>query len=824
LLYEQQRLQFIDAIDSTAARVEDHLRNEVASEVSKITGIVDKADTVVADEINRLIDYSVVQTAGLIPLLIRFNNSLPKNERDYVANILNLLSVDGRQLLEQYKTTGRQILQNAALTAGTYKYSDSRDYFNNQAQCYEQDGRYYIKFAADASKKRVRWDEVKWPNLMLNGSDLSNLNLFGLYQLQQLELYIQAVSPGDVSRFRSRITTLQNELNNSAYAVANKVYDALQLNYTRLGAYVTSELKSGLDTALKLVDLVRKSTTKFYVDRYVSLKRDYEDVRKKLKYIERVLPSLKELRDNPADFFRLAAQEYNEELRSYGTQLLADNFDRAQVQTQVNRMNAKVEHFSLLLDNAIQKAVEAYINTYPEAAQANNILKEIRRNQELLEHPERGLKRILKEKESYYKAQIELQAKGMFEQLEKRFRDEVSKLTRAEEVRAAKREYDHLLALLASVRKQEMNYTWSTDKFKKANVGILRFTPDTNPKTKLTVAVKNTIYLDPLRLPPVIEKLDASAVNTLTNFNITFLNVITVGFTQIQFVTGTSSSANLTVKIRDVKFDGALSFIQKLEDLLKSLGEGFKVEIRPTGVGIGYVMPVPAVSSPGFTFSNITIGVFLNIYFDRQPMTLKFMLAKPDNKAIVAAGILGGGFNCTLTAEPRRGIRHIQMALEMGAYLGLSIGPIRGEVKLMVGLSYEKDDYGVTMEGYIIALGRLSVWIINVTAKIVLYVRSQGSYVEGACTVTYSAKLGFIEKSFSGTFRKKLAGAKKSGQASRLRKSIVLKEVTRNLYLLPASVPASHGFSIAAEDYFDDPQYRVMHKSEWTNFYQNFFQ
>src|SRR5690606_17274653 len=104
-----------------------------------------------------------------------------------------------------------------------------------------------------------------------------------------------------------------------------------------------------------------------------------------------------------------------------------------------------------------------------------------------------------------------------------------------------------------------------------------RFSPQANPKTKLSVAVSTVVHLDPTKFPSVIDRIETKAENILTNFDLTFLNVFTVGFNQIRFAVGSSEQAKLSVRIRDVKFDGALSFIQKLEELLMSLGEGFKI-------------------------------------------------------------------------------------------------------------------------------------------------------------------------------------------------------------------------------------------------------
>jgi hypothetical protein len=210
-------------------------------------------------------------------------------------------------------------------------------------------------------------------------------------------------------------------------------------------------------------------------------------------------------------------------------------------------------------------------------------------------------------------------------------------------------------------------------------------------------------------------------------------------------------------------------------------------------------------------FSNISISVMLQIFFDRKPMELTFMLAKPEAKATIAAGIYGGGFYCALTAQPKNGLKSIEMAIEMGAIVGIQMGPIKGEVRFMIGLFFRKDDTGVILEGYFVAEGVLSVWIISASAKLYMYVRSHNSYVTGGCKVTYSAKLGFVRKSFTGSYSKKLAGAesKRSSNERSALSSLVktLRETENDLF-----------------DYsFVEDEYQALTSSEWAKFNHTFY-
>jgi hypothetical protein len=136
-------------------------------------------------------------------------------------------------------------------------------------------------------------------------------------------------------------------------------------------------------------------------------------------------------------------------------------------------------------------------------------------------------------------------------------------------------------------------------------------------------------------------------------------------------------------------------------------------------------------------------------------------LATAESKFGIAATIYAGFGFFGIVADPKHGIVEIECALEAGAWAGIHIGPISGEVKLAFGFYYRKNESGVRLEGYIVAEGRLTVWILEVSARIYLGIVSENSVVEGVCTVSYSVKLGFIKKSFSGSFHRRIAGAER---------------------------------------------------------------
>ncbi|MNX75072.1 hypothetical protein D3C86_1065300 [compost metagenome] len=404
-----------------------------------------------------------------------------------------------------------------------------------------------------------------------------------------------------------------------------------------------------------------------------------------------------------------------------------------------------------------------------EYKEAEGIYKQVDKIREAIRNPEAKLKEYLQ----HYKMILQQQASQYAKKLDDQIQDYILKrelelieavgpkiIEIQDKINQAKTIYH----LLTSIKQQDLSYVWSTDRFRDVNLGIVSFKKFSNPDTKLQVNVKGTTYFSSGKFPPVIERVEFLSENRFTNFGISFFNSLTIGFNEISFLAGTNRSTHFEVKIKDVKFDGALSFVQAFEKWLQTMGKGLILQVLADRVSLGYSLPIPAIKTPGFNIFNLSLNLDLRLYFDNRPLRFGFSLARPDSKFGIAVGIYAGFGFFGIEVDPKRGIVSVDCALEAGAWSAISMGPIHGEVKLAFGFRYTKNEFGVRLEGYVVAEGRLKVWILEVSARIYLGSVSENSYVEGICTVTYTVKLKFIKRSFSGTFHRKIAGAKSNNQ------------------------------------------------------------
>lgn len=520
------------------------------------------------------------------------------------------------------------------------------------------------------------------------------------------------------------------------------------------------------------LDILRKCDPYFYYLEQQRLKKEIDDVemRFKEKYFSWYLGKKNDV-EKIVNAYKIESKKYSDAIADIQT-IGQDKLNEIRTKFIKYRSDA-IDKLNKKSDEIIQELIKS-----DEFKELKKIFDELNTAKAKIQSTEDDLKKyilnyksILQQQATDYAKQLDQKVKDYIDEQENKLIDAVGAdniLAIQENINEAKNIY----LLLTSIKQQDLTYKWSTDRFRDINFGIVSFKKFSNPDTTLKVDVKATTYFTSGKFPPVVEKVVTYSENRFTNFGISFFNCLTVGFNEISFIAGSDRSTHFDVKIKDVKFDGALSFVQAFEKWLQTMGKGLILQVHGDHAALGYSLAIPAIKTPGFNIFNLSLNFDLRVYFDKRPLRFGFSLARPDSKFGIAVGIYAGFGFFGIVADPKKGIVEIDCALEAGAWAGISFGPFSGEVKLAFGFRYTKNEFGVRIEGYIVAEGRLSFWIIEVAARIYLGVVSENSYVEGVCTVTYSVKIGFIKKSFSGSFHKKIAGAK-SNNSENSRQEIV---------------------------------------------------
>ncbi|MEM9894925.1 MAG: hypothetical protein AAF789_01030, partial [Bacteroidota bacterium] len=541
-----------------------------------------------------------------------------------------------------------------------------------------------------------------------------------------------------------------------------------------LSAETLDLVRESRDNILKMVsyvDTLRKIDPYFFYKEQKELLKEVKDVENRFKdKFFAQYGTVKDTVESHVKKYEVEAEKLKKAIEGFSATpptVFLDDYNKAKKQFADFRSD-----ITFKLNNESKEIVNRLKNfrEYKEAARILDLIEGAGGLKEQIEGLEGQLneqlnhyKKILQQQASKYKEELDVKINDFLRQQEEELRDAVGQQN-MDRIQQDINEAKNIYRLITSIKKQDLTYNWNTTKFRDFSLGIVKFRKFSNPDTTLNVDVKATTHFSPGKFPPAIDRIVTYSENRFRNFGVTFFNALTVNFKEVSFIAGSDQSTDFDVQIKDVKFDGALSFVQAFESWLKTIGKGLILQLHGDHVSLGYSFPVPSIVTPSFSIFNISINFDLRLFFDSRPLLCGFQLSRKDSKFGIAAGIFAGFGFFGIEADTKGGIVSMECALEAGAWAGIRLGPIAGEVKLAFGFYYRKNQSGVRLEGYIVFEGRLSVWIISVSARVYLGVVSQNSYVEGVCTVTYSAKLGFVKKSFSGSYKKKVAGAKKNNR------------------------------------------------------------
>ena len=317
---------------------------------------------------------------------------------------------------------------------------------------------------------------------------------------------------------------------------------------------------------------------------------------------------------------------------------------------------------------------------------------------------------------------------------------------------------------------KKVAYNFITDKLVEKDLGLIKFIPNANKKNN-----------EPTKLQVYADKSwdnagDYSSFSRLNNFAISIKplggDLLKVLFNEIKISSSSQRPKDISVKIDDVKFDGVLNFLAVLAEKIKMPGTGMRIIPSFKGIEIGYSLPLPSISSPGFNFSNIKLDLALHIHFPNsqevKPITISIGLNRPEDKFLLSVGIYGGRGHFVLEATPNK-VVSIDTAFEFGGIFALDINIAKGQAFLMVGIRYQKDNLTgvVIITGYLTCGGSMTVYgfiTIGVLFIMLLEYNISDNTIIGEAAVSYSIKIGFFKKSFTLHYTKVMKGTERTGE------------------------------------------------------------
>jgi hypothetical protein len=253
----------------------------------------------------------------------------------------------------------------------------------------------------------------------------------------------------------------------------------------------------------------------------------------------------------------------------------------------------------------------------------------------------------------------------------------------------------------------------------------------------------------------------------LTYFAIDLV-AIKLSFASLKFNAGSGKATALVPLISNVAFGGPLKFIEKLKEVLSSdvLGAGPKIEVTPSGILAGIDIGLPAVAVGVFSLENIRLSAALNLPLTGEPVRFRFAFCERQSPFVLTVSAFGGGGFVAIHLGAD-GLAKLEMALEFGAQLSMSIGIASGSVGVMAGIYLELTKVGDTTEveltGYLRCWGRLDILgLISISAEFYLGFTyySASNTCRGQAKLTIKIEILFFEKTFTLSVEREFGGAK----------------------------------------------------------------
>jgi hypothetical protein len=242
-------------------------------------------------------------------------------------------------------------------------------------------------------------------------------------------------------------------------------------------------------------------------------------------------------------------------------------------------------------------------------------------------------------------------------------------------------------------------------------------------------------------------------------------------FESLTFTAGNGGKPSVHVNLNEVNFEGALEFVQTLEEFLESLGgEGLAVHVEPTKIKIGTSITLPPIEIGILTLSGLGFNGSVEIPFISGTAIATFGFASKENPFTLTVAMFGGGGFVALSVG-FGGVQSVELQFEFTGRFGFDIVVASGSLSLVAGIyiKYEvAHEGGLFMEGFVRVTGQLEVLgIISISAELILSITYDTASGEATGTATLKAHFSIFGfgASVEITMTKSFAGSGKAAHS-----------------------------------------------------------
>jgi hypothetical protein len=238
---------------------------------------------------------------------------------------------------------------------------------------------------------------------------------------------------------------------------------------------------------------------------------------------------------------------------------------------------------------------------------------------------------------------------------------------------------------------------------------------------------------------------------------------VTLHFDILEFMISTGKSPDVNVKLGGIEFDGCLSFVNTLQQLIPL--DGFSdppaLSVTAAGIAASYSLgPLPTIPIGVFLLQNVSLGAGFRVPFVVDPLEVDFNFCTREQPFLLTVTVFGGGGYFLMKARPKD--IYVEAALEFGAAVSVNLGTATGGVYVLAGIMFAMDGDAPHLSGFLRMGGNVSVLgLISMSIELDMDLNwvPELQSVIGQATITVEVSVLFFSEAVSISCQKQFAGS-----------------------------------------------------------------
>jgi len=243
------------------------------------------------------------------------------------------------------------------------------------------------------------------------------------------------------------------------------------------------------------------------------------------------------------------------------------------------------------------------------------------------------------------------------------------------------------------------------------------------------------------------------------------------------FTASSEAKSNIRVNVGQPTFEGALSFVNALEQFLSDIGgSGVSIDVQPAQISASLSLHLPSVGIGVFNLENLALSASVVIPFLGGATVATFGFCSQEQPFSLTV-LCFGGVGYLLAAVGLTSLESLTASFDFEGQFALDLTVASGGVSVMAGITFSyvaapaspPATAGATLTGFVRITGDvevLGILSISIEVQLSLSYNSSDNTATGTATMTVSISICFFSVSVSVTVQKSFAGSGTSSSAS----------------------------------------------------------